>query len=182
MEISDVEYPKPWLKETRTMKKKKYDFSLVVTCFALLLLSIFIALTPIFVQVLIESSNNMLENAEKTSSDFFSSIVCKNDFRYISISVLFILFVERSLLNNERNTKLTKFIDVISFVWLFLVVITWLLMTANENVIDYVNKEIEGGVFNVSINCFAATIIVCFVNIINKCTKIQYVYESVRKK
>ena len=159
MEISDVEYPKPWLKETRTMKKKKYDFSLVVTCFALLLLSIFIALTPIFVQVLIESSNNMLENAEKTSSDFFSS-----------------------LLNNERNTKLTKFIDVISFVWLFLVVITWLLMTANENVIDYVNKEIEGGVFNVSINCFAATIIVCFVNIINKCTKIQYVYESVRKK
>lgn len=179
---SSIKYPNPWLKKTRTVKKKKYDFSLVGTCSVLLLLSVFIAFIPIFVQVLVESSNNIPENADKTFSDFFRDIICKNDFRYISISVLFILFVERTLLNNEKNTRLIESVDVISFLWLFFVVIMWLLMAANENVIDYINEKSESGVFHLSIGCFAGTIIICFVNIISKCTKIKYVYESVRKQ
>ncbi len=179
---NSIEYPKPWLKKTRMVKKKKYDFSLVGMCSVLLLLSVFIAFIPIFVQVLIESSNNILENAEKTVFDFLVSIICKNDFRYISISALFILFVERCLLNNEKKTKFIESVDVISFVWFFFVVIVWALMTANENVIDYVNKKNESGVFHLSIGCFVGTIIICFVNIISKCTKIKYVYESVRKQ
>lgn len=175
----DGELSGSWLKSIRLRKKKKYDFSLVIQCSGLLFISVFIALVPIVIQYLIESSDNILESVGGTFLEALVEIVCKNDFRYISISVLFILFVEQCLLNDKSNTK---FFDIFSLIWLFLVLIIWLLMISNENVTNYFNAKYENGVFIISIGCFAGTMVVCFMNIISKCTKIKYVYESVRKK
>lgn len=155
-----------WLKETRCRRKKKFDCTILGKCTKLLFYTIFIAIVPIFVQIFVDSSALFNSENSLTLQEMLYETVCKNDFRYINVSILFILFIEHTLLESERkNPK----IDILTFIWLFITVIFWA-------VVIPMDVRANEDLFKLSIITLFLTIIVHTIHIGVKHIKITYIY------
>ncbi len=155
-----------WLNETRCKRKKKYDFTVLWKCTKLLFCTIFIAIVPIFLQIFIDSSPLFNSEVPFTLQKMLYETVCKNDFRYINVSILFILFIEHTLMEDKRKSEK---IDILVFIWFFFAVIFWVLIIP-------MNLVANDYLFKLSLCALVSTIIVHSVYVGLKYTEITYIY------
>ena len=151
-----------WLDNGRTVKKKQYDYSTFIKCIKLLFLSAVISSTPIIIQSIIE-----LDGYEEKNIKVFVHILSgKDDFRYVNISLLFMLFCEHFLLDN--NTETGKTTGKTTFIWLIFMLIFWLTVWLSKEVNLFVSNIVENGLSVVSVTCFFLTLIQCVTHIASK--------------
>lgn len=131
------DYNYEWLSESKTNKKNKKGFGFIEMNVIIIFFSVFISLVPIFVTSLINIVQSDLE-----ISVLKNQIICRNDFQYINVSVLFIVFVEHNLISNKVNTKFSKILDTLCFIWLICAFVFWVLTAAIQKLPYYISTYI----------------------------------------
>lgn len=106
-----------------------------------------------------------------TSYQFWGEILHKsidtNDFRYICISALFILHVEKSLLYKYNDVykkpKLLQLLDIIVFVWFSLGLLAWFAPVVDNSIYDNISTIL------LSVISISTTLILGILTLISHC-------------
>lgn len=142
-----------------SIKRKSFiiNWAEVGRCAVLFLLSVIVAYFPIFITSIFDHLGAKEFNLEVVFTDTLKA----NDFKYINISSLVIVFIEYVLiLHTAKKSKATIFLDVVSFVWFLLIVVFWAFSVSNTKIHD-ITASIAPSVFII-------TMIICFIQIISK--------------
>lgn len=126
-------------------------------CISLFLLSVIVSYIPIFTTSFFQH----LDDFKFSIITVFIDTLKTNDFKYINISSLVIIFIENVLiLYSAEKSIATKILDVFSFIWFLFIVIFWSFSIANLRAYNLFES--------LAIFVFIVTMIICFVQIISK--------------